>query len=210
MRQQIGNAEDRISFVLADAEIHDRKILPDHDTVHGQRDRTPLVLPDPAVIVGLEICQFLLLVKRIRLQIEAGAVDVGAVDSDAFPDVPASEDRRQDRLSAVDLIDLVPCAVGLAAVEAFIARLDQGSLCVIHALPLRLADREEVLVALCEFLRLFDLFRRFLCDVRVRPGELLLQLLSGRHFLFCHTSVLSVDFSLKRKKNRQLFTDGFS
>ena len=59
-------------------------------------------------------------------------------------------------------------------------RTDQRGFSVVHALPLRLADGKEMLVALREFLRLRDLLRRFLRNVRVRPCQLLFQLFPGR------------------------------
>ena len=65
MGQQIGHAENRIPFLLADADLHLLPVLLHDHAVHGKRDGPPLVLADSTVVVGLEVGNVLLLVNRV-------------------------------------------------------------------------------------------------------------------------------------------------
>ena len=81
VRQQVGDDELRVALVLADVDGDDRAVALDDDTVEGQRNGRPLVLLDAAVIVGLEEREFILLVERVRLEVEARGVDMGRGDA---------------------------------------------------------------------------------------------------------------------------------
>ena len=55
MGQQVGDAEYRVAFLLAYADLHPGAILPDDNAVQSQRHGGPLVFLDPAVIMGVQI-----------------------------------------------------------------------------------------------------------------------------------------------------------
>ena len=65
--QQVGHVEDGIGILFTDADGHNRAVGTVYHTVNGQRNGSPLVLLDAAVIVGLKVGNFGILVQRIRL-----------------------------------------------------------------------------------------------------------------------------------------------
>ena len=85
--------------------------------MQGQRDGRPLVLLDTAVVVGIEIGHVAVLIDRVGLEIETGAVDVGGGDGHAVGDGTGTDDGEQQRLAAVVGVHLVARLEGLGAVK---------------------------------------------------------------------------------------------
>ncbi len=83
MRQNIGDVEDRIAVVLADADRLFLSSAEHNHAVQSKRNCRPLILFDTPVVVRFEIAEPLFLVHRIGLQIKTGRVDVGNHNSHA-------------------------------------------------------------------------------------------------------------------------------
>ena len=154
VRQEIGDDELRVALVLADVHGDGRAVALDDDTVEGQRDGGPLVLLDAAVVVGLEEREFLLLIERVRFEVEPRGVDVGRGDVQALGEGLFAEHRQDDALVPVDAVDAVAGFVGLRLVELGVASLLGLCLEECGDLPLGLVVRHELLVPFREDVRL--------------------------------------------------------
>ena len=82
VRKKVGDAELRVARLLADSDRDGRAVFFDDRAVKGERDRRPLVFPDTAVIMRLEISDAVLLEDGKRLEVKARAVDVSRADAD--------------------------------------------------------------------------------------------------------------------------------
>ena len=78
MRQQIGHAEDRVGWIVAQRNIDHGAILLGHYAFECERQRDPLIVLDAAVIVGIEQHKIRSFVKRILLQVETRGIDMRA------------------------------------------------------------------------------------------------------------------------------------
>ena len=154
VRQEIGDDELRVALVLADVHGDGRAVALDDDAVEGQRDGGPLVLLDTAVVVGLEEREFLLLIERVRFEVEPRGVDVGRGDAQALGERLFAEHRQDDALVPVDAVDAVAGFVGLRLVELGVASLLGLCLEECGDLPLGLVVRHELLVPFREDVRL--------------------------------------------------------
>ena len=67
MGKQVRNAELGIARLLADGNRNRFAVRFYHDAVHRKGNRAPLVLADPAVIVGLQIRDLIFLKQRVGL-----------------------------------------------------------------------------------------------------------------------------------------------
>ena len=90
MRQQVGHAEHRVALVLADADGHRRTVPADDHAVQRKRQGRPLVFFDPAVIVGVEIREIMILIQRVRLEIQPRGIDMRRRNRDAVGNRPAA------------------------------------------------------------------------------------------------------------------------
>ena len=107
MDQQIGDAEYGIGLVLADDHIHHGAILLGNHTVDGQRTCHPLVLLDTAVVVGIQIGKIGVLIQRVLLHVDAGAVHMGAQDVHTVHQRLLADVEQGDGLLHIDGVDLI-------------------------------------------------------------------------------------------------------
>ena len=84
MDQQIGYKEHRIILVLADIDLYTGTVFFHDHTVDCQRDGHPLVLLHATVIMSIQISKSTILIQRILLHIQSGAVDMGSEDVHAL------------------------------------------------------------------------------------------------------------------------------
>ena len=121
MRQQIGNGEHGFVFVFAEADADDFAVGFHDDAVNGQRTGKPLILAQAAVVVGFGLSHAHLFHERMLLEVEAGAVGVGADEADALGKRLAASAGHENGLA-------VQCLPALAGAEAFpcIRRLSDG------------------------------------------------------------------------------------
>ena len=160
MRQQIGDAENGIARLLADGNGQRRAVLTNDRTVQRQRNGSPLVFLDTAVIVGLKEALLALLIKRTGLQIKAGAINMRYADAHALRYAAAAECGGNERLAAVIEVDLIPCLVLLGVVKGDIACLFQHRNGSGDRLALGFGGIKECLVALTEIVSGFQLLLR--------------------------------------------------
>ena len=83
MGKKIGYAEYGIAGVVAHVHIDHSAVGLGHHAVQRQGQRHPLVVLDAAIVVRIEEGEPVVLVYRILLQVQAGAVDVGTQDVQA-------------------------------------------------------------------------------------------------------------------------------
>ena len=185
VRQQVGDDELRVALVLADVDGDRGAVALDDDAVEGQRDGGPLVLLDAAVVVGLEEREFILLIKRVRLEVEARGVDVGRRDAQTLVQGLFAEDRQDDALVPVDAVDAVAGFVSFGLVELGVPSLLGLGLEERGDLPLGLVVRHELFVAFREDVRLREqVFFHDRRHVFRRVEELFFQ--SFCFAFFCH------------------------
>ena len=192
MGQQVVDGKHGVVRPVAHRDPHHLSVLQRHHAVELQGNGHPLVLPDAAVVVGLEEAQLIALVQGVLLQVQPGGVDVGRPDVDPVLQAFPAHHGQHDGLVPVHLVDPVP---GLQlhppdiGPEAGGLRLGDGP---VHALPLGLARVQELLVAGAVRLQ-----RRALLRVQPVPAVLPLidqgpaELLApGQFFFFTHKTVL--------------------
>ena len=84
MNQQIRYEEYRIVLILADIQFNDGSVLFHHHTVQRKRNGHPLILFHTAVVVCIQISQAAVLVERVLLHINPGAVYMGPQNIHSF------------------------------------------------------------------------------------------------------------------------------
>ena len=80
VNQQVGDHQDGIVLVLTDGDGNGGAVLAAHNAVDGKRHTGPLILLDAAVVVGLEVGNFAVLIQRLGLHVHAGGVHMGGAD----------------------------------------------------------------------------------------------------------------------------------
>ena len=148
--QQVGDAELGIAGLLTDADLHLFTAAEHHAAVHGQRDSSPLVLLDAAVIVGLQQGQVAGLIQRDRLQIDAGAVDMSGGNAHALPASLFTDNGQHHGLAAVVHIHLVPGLVRSGGVIGHKALSFCPADGLFSGLPLGFAGVHKDLIVLAE------------------------------------------------------------
>ena len=78
MDQKIGDIYHRICFFFAYRHFYNSTVLLHRHAVDRKRQRHPLVFLHTAVIMGIQIRQICIFVKRILLYIQTGRVDMGS------------------------------------------------------------------------------------------------------------------------------------
>ena len=78
--EKVGNAENRIGWVLTNAYVYDATVFKCKNAVNCQGNGDPLVLLDAAVVVGVKGGQLVALLKRVLLDVQARGVDVSSKD----------------------------------------------------------------------------------------------------------------------------------
>ena len=74
--------------------------------MQSERPGRPLIFLDAAVIVGIKIGELFVFIKRVRLEIQSGRVDVRRRDGHAVFDGAAADHGKHDRLAAI--VDVYP------------------------------------------------------------------------------------------------------
>ena len=163
MRQQVGNAEDRVVIFLTNADIHSRTVGTADHTMERQRNGRPLILAHTAIVVGAEIGIVAALIQRHRTQVQAGSINMGNVEMEALCQASAADGCGQDTLFAIDEINLVPCFQCLPCHKGTVTGLLQQFLTVRTSFALRLALVQKGLIALAESICLRQHLRRLIC-----------------------------------------------
>ena len=152
MGKEIGHAELRIAFLLANAHFQPAAVGKADNAVHGQRYGRPLVFLDAAVVMGLEHGDFIGFIKGIGFEVESRGVDVSDGKTHALAHRFAADDRKHDCFAPVDLVDLFARFVDSALLKGNEAS-DFGKpyrLC--DGLALGLCRVEKFLVVVAEFI----------------------------------------------------------
>ena len=156
MRQQIGNAENRVIVLLTDADLHAGAVGAVDNAVQSQRDGRPLVLAHAAVIVGAQVADAGLFKHGHRAQIQTRRVDVRNVQMEALLQTFGADGRSQHALFTVDGVDLGAGGIVRAGHKFLVAGSQQQLFTVSGGLALGLGIVQEGLVSLAEVLRSGD------------------------------------------------------
>ena len=182
--QQVGEAEHRVVLALAQGDGHLAPVAADDHAVEGQRLRDPLVLLDPAVIVGVEVGDVPVLIEGVLLHVYPGRVDVGAHNVHALGEGLAAEDEGHEALPHPGRVDPVAGLEGAALLHDVLQVGKAGLLRLGHrlgdALPLGLACVQETPVVPRKGLQL-RLLRRLILFPRVFAVHRTLLLSARRH-----------------------------
>ena len=152
VHQQVGDAEHRVVFVLADVDDDLFAGLPDDHAVQRQRDGDPLIFLDAAVIMRIQIRQIGILIERVLLHVDARGVDVRAEDIHALLQRLLAQHEEHEALAHPVGIDArarfqLPARANDRVQILKAVRLRQ-LLAVGHALALRFAVVDEIAVCL--------------------------------------------------------------
>ena len=101
VRQQIGYNEAWLARLTADGDFNGLTALERDNAVQLQRNGDPLVLFDAAVVVRLEVAQFVGLIHGYLLEVEARGIDVRARNHCALGEALLADDGKHERLAAV-------------------------------------------------------------------------------------------------------------
>ena len=146
VREQIGNAENRVVLVLADIDGDGGAVLANNNTVERQRNGGPLISLDAAVVVGLKERKLLVLVKGVRLQVKAGGVDVRRRNVKSFFERTAADFRKEERFVAVVYVDLVACNIFFARLKGNKALFFEHGNAPVDELAFGFAGADELFV----------------------------------------------------------------
>ena len=145
--QKVVDGEQGVPRPVADGHPDHLAVFQGHHPVELQGDGHPLVLPQAAVVVGLQKGQIVRLIEGVLLQIQAGGVDVGGPDVHALLQALPAHHRQHDGLAPVHPVHLVPgLQIHAPLVLPEAGGLRQGH-SPVHALPLGLARVQKLLVA---------------------------------------------------------------
>ena len=178
VRQKVGYDEDRIPRLLAEIEVDGATVTQHHTSVQCERGHRPLILLDATIVVRLEERELLLLIERIRLQVEARAVNVGDIEMHTLIERTLTDRGQDDALATVIEIYLVAGLILLRTLEWLVAILLCDPDRLTYGLTLDLRMIEKRLVALAERHGLLHILRTLHADVLNLIAELLLELLS--------------------------------
>ena len=175
MGQQICYTEHRIAGVLADDYIQHGAVLTHHGAVQSQRQGSPLILLDTAIVVGLEECQTAVLIERIGLEVQPGGVDMADHHPHALFQILSTDGCQDQCLAPYIPVDPVAGLIAPVRIKGSIAGFLQHCHGGAHCFPLDFCMVEEGLVLLTE---------------RICPGQfsgiqLLPRILGAVEKLFC-------------------------
>ena len=160
MRQQVGHTEYRITGIFPDVYLYRSTVSLYHNTVQGQRNRSPLILLDTAIVVGLEHCQFMILIQRILLHIQTRRIDMCRTKTHTFCNRCSTDHCCNDRLAAVVDIDLIPCLQLHIRCERHKALFIQQCSCILGCFTFCLGRVQKCHVVRCKRIALLLCFRR--------------------------------------------------
>ena len=173
MRQKVGDGENGVIILLANADVDAAAVLTIYNTMDRQRNGGPLVLTDTAVIVCAEVGQPLLFKKGYRTQIKARCIHMGNVQMEALRQALCTDGSGKNALFAVDVVDLIAGMELHAHSKGAIARLYKKFLAVLYHFALGLAAVQEFFVALTESICFGNCRRRFVCYGLILVEQLL-------------------------------------
>ena len=127
MRQQVGYAEHRVALIVAHVHVYHRAVGLRHNAVQGQRQGYPLVVLDAAVVMGVQEGESVAFVHRVLLQVQTGAVDMGAQDVQARVQRLGADAGKNERLAVHASPHLAARLQGRACRKRFRKRLVASS-----------------------------------------------------------------------------------
>ena len=107
VNQQVGDHQDGIVLVLTDGDGDGGAVLAAHNAMDGQRHAGPLILLDAAIVVGLEVGNFAVLIQGLGLHVHAGGVHMGSADVGTLGKRLLANHGNHKALAAVVQIDLI-------------------------------------------------------------------------------------------------------
>ena len=116
--------------------------------MEGQGHRGPLVLLDAAIVMGLEVGDFTLLIQGHRLQVQTGGIRMGDDHAGTLVQGLLADDHKGYSLFAVDAVDLISGAQLHLRVELHKTGGTGGLHGHFHGFPLRLGPVHELHVVL--------------------------------------------------------------
>ena len=159
MRKQILDDELRIILVTADIDCHALAVLQDDYPMKLQRSCQPLVFPDAAIVMRLQICQLRIFIQRVWLQIQTRCIRVRCCQINALLQALGTDHSQHDGFATVIEIHFIS---GFQLHSCFIF-FKAFALCqfdaVVHAQALRLSMIQEILIRLAVRIH-FLFFRR--------------------------------------------------
>ena len=192
MREQIGNAENRVVLVLADIDGDGGAVLANNNTVERQRNGGPLISLDAAVVVGLKERKLLVLVKGVRLQVKAGGVDVRRRNVKSFFERTAADFRKEERLVAVVYVDLVACNIFFARLKGDKALFFEHGNAPVDEFALGFAGADELFVVFAVIIGFgYLLLGKLQSAVFWGTKQLFLKKLTRSFFFFAHGFLFS-------------------
>ena len=151
--QQIGDAEYRVSLVLADGDGHSASVLAADHPVEGQGQGGPLEFFDAPVIVGPQIGKAGILHQGMGFEVQARGIDMACHNAHPLRQGTAANGGKQQGFVPVVQIHLFSAGVLFAVFKGPVSGLLQNGDGLLHRLPLNFGLGEELLVAPGEFIR---------------------------------------------------------
>ena len=151
MGKKVGDDEFRVARLVAHADLDalDLALVADADNAAQlERNGSPLILFNAAVIMGLEKGHAVVLVERHGADVDARRIQMRGGQADALSEALLADHGEHDALVTVDAVDPV------AGLEGIVARPCAEALCLrhacdlLHGVALGLGLVEEGLVAL--------------------------------------------------------------
>ena len=147
MGQKVRDDQPGIAGIGPHGNLHRGAVFHRHHAMELQGNGDPLVLADPAVVMGLEIGQFTVLIERVGLEVQPWRVDVGRSDLRTLRQGLLPDVGQQDTFAPVAHIHPVSRlyfhAPDIGPVPLLLRHTDRFS----GAEPLRLGPVQEVLIA---------------------------------------------------------------
>ena len=160
MDQQIGNKKYRIILIFTDIQFNGGSVLFHHHAVNGKRESHPLIFFHAAVIVGIQISHSAVLIERILLHVQPGAVDMRSQDIKALAYGLASHLEHHNGFVHPDAVYLVALPERMSlpdqTLQLPVAFCFNGVHNSVDALPLRLSVVQKFSVFFVHLLQLFQ------------------------------------------------------
>ena len=150
MWEQVCHRKDRVALPFADRNGERLPILFHNYPMQCKRDRPPLVLFDPTVIVGFEQGNLPLLIERAGFEVEPRGVDMARHNPHPVDDRAGADRCKDERLAAVVVINPITRTVGGMPAELPESRVRSHAHDLGNRFPLGFAPVEESLVRLAE------------------------------------------------------------
>ena len=188
MGEEVGDDEFRVARLVAHADLDalDLALVADADNAAQlERNGSPLILFNAAVVMGLEKGHAVVLVERHSADVDARRIQMRGGQADALSEALLADHGEHDALVTVDAVDLV------AGLEGIVARPCAEALCLrhacdlLHGVALGLGLVEESLVALGVGLDALPVR----LGQAVKAGLFVIKKLFGSHFSFSFAKI---------------------